>query len=103
MRADVGKFRRDVYAVVGEIPRGRVLTYGQVARIVGWPNHARLVGRVLHGAAEWSGVPCHRVVNSAGRTAPHWPEQVELLRAEGVVFRSNGCVDMEKCGWKVGV
>ena len=67
MRADVGQFRRDVYAVVGEIPRGRVLTYGQVARIVGWPNHARLVGRVLHGAAEWSGVPCHRVVNRFGQ------------------------------------
>ncbi len=43
--------------------------------------------------------PCHRVVNHAGRLAPHFPEQRERLGREGVAFRSNGCVDMKKYRW----
>ena len=45
-------------------------------------------------------IPCHRVVNSAGRTAPHWTEQRPMLEAEGVRFRKNGCVDLTRSGWK---
>ena len=48
-----------------------------------------------------AGLPCHRVVNSAGRTAPHWLEQAEKLKEEGVVFRGGGCVDMKVCRWNV--
>ena len=44
--------------------------------------------------------PCHRVVNRAGRTAPHWPEQQTLLEAEGVAFRANGTVDMARFLWR---
>lgn len=47
-----------------------------------------------------AGLPCHRVVNSAGRTAPHWTEQRPMLEAEGVRFRKNGCVDLTRSGWK---
>jgi methylated-DNA-protein-cysteine methyltransferase-like protein len=43
--------------------------------------------------------PCHRVVNHAGRTAPHFRGQKELLLEEGVGFRKNGCVDMKKYQW----
>ena len=94
---DKDEFTREVYSVVASIPRGRVLTYGQVAWLIGHPNHSRLVGRVLHGAATGLNLPCHRVVNSQGRTAPCWPEQAALLRAEGVAFKGNGCVDLVKC------
>ncbi len=96
---EVEAFRQEVYAVVASIPYGKVLTYGQVAWLVGKPRHSRLVGRVLCGATAASQLPCHRVVNSQGRTVPHWPEQVELLKVEGVTFKSNGCVDRKMHGW----
>ena len=95
MRFDLEAFRREVYAVVAAIPRGKVTTYGQIARLAGCPNHARLVGHVLRNTRP------ARVINSQGRTVPYWQEQAELLRAEGVVFKSNGCVDMKACGWNL--
>ena len=100
---DVAVFRQQVYDVVAAIPRGKVLAYGDVAWLAGRPRHARLVGRLLGDAPPDRGLPCHRVVNSAGRTAPHWPGQVERLKAEGVVFRPNGCVDMKACRWSMDV
>lgn len=100
MAVDVGRFRQEVYAVVATIPYGKVLTYGQIAWLVGMPKHSRLVGRVLCGAEATVQMPSHRVVNSQGRTVPHWPEQVSMLRAEGVLFKSNGCVDMKACNWR---
>ena len=51
-------------------------------------------------AAAPEGLPCHRVVNSQGRTAPGWTRQRELLEAEGVLFRANGRVDLSASGWK---
>lgn len=89
----------EILSVVAEIPPGKVASYGQIARLIGRDKNARLVGRVL-SLAEWYGeYPCHRVVNHAGRLAPHFPEQRRWLLEEGVTFKANGCVDMEKCGW----
>ena len=101
MAVDIALFRKEVYSVVASIPRGKVLSYGQVAWLVGCPDHARLAGRVLHGTVVGAGVPCHRVVNCVGRIAPGWPEQRLLLEAEGITFRPNGCVDMKKWQWKL--
>lgn len=91
-------FDAEVYSVVAQIPAGRVTTYGQIARLIGMPGYARHVGHAL--AAAPAGLPCHRVVNSAGRTTPHWTEQRPMLEAEGVRFRKNGCVDLTHSGWK---
>lgn len=101
MEFDVETFRKNVYSVLEAVPFGRVLTYGQVAWLVGMPNHSRWVGRVLRGVPEELHLPCHRIVNSSGRTAPHWAAQKTLLEAEGVTFRKNGCVDMKKHQWHV--
>ncbi len=90
-------FDAEVYDVVAQIPAGRVATYGQLARLVGMPGYARRVGRAMATAPE--GLPCHRVTNSQGRMAPGWVEQRELLEAEGVRFRSNGCADLARSGW----
>lgn len=90
-------FDTEVYQIVAQIPPGRVITYGQIARLVGWPGQARRVGRAMALAPE--GIPCHRVVNAAGRTVPGWTDQRELLEAEGVRFRPNGCVDLARAGW----
>lgn len=101
MAVDIADFRKGVYGIVASIPSGRVLSYGKIAWLLGYPHHARLVGRMLHNAGEAEKLPCHRVVNSAGRTAPDWAEQRQLLESEGVTFRSNGCVDMKKLQWKL--
>ena len=56
----------EILSVVAEIPRGRVATYGQIARLIGRERNARLVGKVLSMAETYGNYPCHRVVNHAG-------------------------------------
>ena len=89
----------EILSVVEEIPRGCVASYGQIARLVGRERNARLVGKVLGMAERYGDYPCHRVLNHAGRLAPHFPEQAHLLREEGVTFLPNGCVDMQRHRW----
>lgn len=92
-------FNREVYDIVREIPSGMVITYGLLARLIGKPKHSRKVGKALANAPQSSGLPCHRVVNSQGRTAPGWSEQRILLEKEGVTFKKNGCIDLNKYLW----
>lgn len=89
----------EILSVVGEIPYGRVASYGQLARLIGRERNARLVGRVLRIADDYGDYPCHRVVNHAGRLAPHFPEQRAQLEAEGVEFLPGGHVDMARFRW----
>ena len=92
-----------VYEAVRRIPRGRVLTYGQVARRLGSPRSARAVGWALRRMPERLGrsVPWHRVVGFGGRLSPRagpgGESQRRLLLAEGVRFRA-GSVDMARHG-----
>ena len=91
----------EILSVVEEIPRGKVASYGQIAKLIGREKNARLVGKVLSMAGLYGEYPCHRVVNHAGRTAPSFTEQKERLLEEGVTFRDNGCVDMKRFQWEV--
>ncbi len=92
------RFEEDVWTLVSHIPSGCVASYGQLALLCGHPEWSRRAGRALRNAPP--GLPCHRVVNHAGRTAPGWPEQRMLLQAEGVQFRENGCVAMRQHRWR---
>ncbi len=94
-----GEFEARIYALVARIPAGCVASYGQLAVYAGGPRWARRAGRAMARAPQ--GLPCHRVVNSAGRTAPGFSAQRALLQAEGVCFRPNGCVDMKKHRWRL--
>jgi methylated-DNA-[protein]-cysteine S-methyltransferase len=83
------RFARRVLNVVGRIPPGRVLTYGDVARLAGRPGAARAVGNLMR-AAEIPGLPYHRVVAAGGRVggygrSPHL--KIALLAAEGLTIR----------------
>jgi alkylated DNA nucleotide flippase Atl1 len=93
---DPTPFAESVLDAVARIPRGRVMSYGDVAEFVG-AGGARAVGTVL---ARWgSGVPWHRVVTSDGRPNPSSPERAaSLLRSEGVAFRRQR-VDMTAARW----
>ena len=91
------------YDIVRRIPAGSVATYGQVAHLAGLPRRARTVGYAMAGCQDPS-VPCHRVVDRFGGTkvcfdicAPG--TQRALLEAEGVAFREDGTVDLERCLW----
>jgi methylated-DNA-protein-cysteine methyltransferase-like protein len=86
-------FSEKVYQTVKKIPRGKVMTYGQVAASAGHPGAARAVGNVLH-FNPYPNVPCHRVVNARGRIAENfgfgsWLEQKKRLLKEGVRFTSS--------------
>lgn len=72
----------EILSVVGEIPDGKVATYGQIAKLIGRDKNARLVGKVLSMAQFYGEYPCHRVVNHAGRLVPGWTEQGDRLRRE---------------------
>jgi methylated-DNA-protein-cysteine methyltransferase-like protein len=89
-----------VYALVREIPRGKVASYGQVARWLGWPRGARTVGWALR-ALHTDEVPWYRVVNAQGRVSLRDDEGLQqvLLEAEGVVFTTAGQIDMKVYGW----
>ena len=90
----------EILSVVEEIPEGYVASYGQIARLIGRDRNSRLVGKVLSMSQYYGNYPCHRVVNHAGRLAPRFPEQRERLIAEGITFRRNGNVDMQKHQWQ---
>ncbi len=93
-----------IYAVVRQIPKGMVITYGMAAQLAGNPRWARAVGYALHSNPDPSTIPCHRVVNRFGGLAPAFAfggeeRQRALLEAEGVIFREDGTVDLEQCLW----
>jgi methylated-DNA-protein-cysteine methyltransferase-like protein len=102
MAADLYERIREVVRL---IPEGRVATYGQVALVAGLPGHARQVGYAMGSLPEGSDVPWHRVINARGRVsrraAPGWDElQRLLLLEEGIVFRADGSIDLDRFGWE---
>lgn len=95
------------YAVVRRVPRGRVVTYGQVAHMAGLPRHARHVGFALRRLPEGSRLPWHRVVNAQGRVSPRATPgfddlQRQLLEDEGVELTRDGRIDLDRYRWEDG-
>jgi methylated-DNA-protein-cysteine methyltransferase related protein len=102
-RTGDGAYRR-IYAVVRRIPRGRVASYGQVARLAGLPGHARQVGYAMYALPAGTTVPWHRVVNAAGAVSRRRVPGAELtqrmlLLAEGVRFGPRGRIPLDRFGW----
>lgn len=91
--------RERILATVDSIPRGRVATYGQVAREAGLSGRARLVGHSLRGLGPRSRIPWWRVL-AAGGVLRVGPEQAKRLRRERVALTARGRVDLERFGWR---
>ena len=91
-----------IYALTRKIPRGRVATYGQIARALGMPRGARTVGWAMHDCPD--DVPWHRVVNAQGKISARptlgFHTQRARLKAEGIRFDREGKIDLEKFGWR---
>lgn len=107
-------FFEQVYRLVRQVPRGKVTSYGAIARMLGHPRAARTVGWALHslppsipptgGDEKGDDVPWHRVINSQGRISFSCHEhnadlQRALLEAEGIEFDEHGYVDWDHFGW----
>lgn len=97
-------FKDRVYKIIPQIPYGKVTTYGTIATLAGLPRGARLVGGILHYAAENLNLPWYRVINRHGYISTNCldhPKEAQkaLLEDEGVVVSSEFMVDLEKYGW----
>ena len=95
-------FKDQVYELVAQIPRGKVMTYGQIAALCGVPNGARAVGTIAHhGPSE---LPWQRVVNKSGGLASAYTYggrggQMAQLQADGVIVDKDNKIDIEKYIW----
>ena len=96
------RFFARIYAVVRRIPRGKVTSYGSIARALGVPQGARTVGWALGVCPD--DIPWHRVVNAQGkiswRPTGGFKLQRALLQREGVRFSRGGRINLTKFGWK---
>ena len=92
-----------VFALVKACPVGRVTTYGALAKAIGYPRGARMVGWIMNETPQ--GVPAQRVINSKGELSGSWafgsPDLMrQLLENEGIVFSEDGRVDLKRYGWE---
>src|SRR5579864_6599287 len=88
-----------VYALVQACPVGKVTTYGWLAKTVGYPRGARMIGWFMNETPD--GVPAQRVINSKGELSGSWAfgqqgRMRSMLEAEGIVFSAEGRVDLKR-------
>ena len=97
-------FSQEVIAIIKNIPRGKVATYGQIAELAGNRFASRQVVRILHSSSKKEKLPWHRVVNSHGslslKPGYGYEEQKASLIEEGVTFDNNDKIDLEIYLWK---
>lgn len=94
---------KPVYELVRRIPRGRVITYGRLARALRLRGGARTAGRAMAGCPSGRSIPWHRVVGAGGRILirePHASLQRKLLQSEGVRFIERR-IDMKRHAWQI--
>mgnify|MGYP006106897915 FL=1 len=95
--------REKIWQIVHQIPKGKVASYGQVAKLAGLPGYARYVGTTMKKLPKDSKLPWHRVANAAGKlsfplNSTEYQLQKSRLEAEGVIF-TNGRFSLAKSGW----
>jgi len=99
-------FTERVIKLIKQIPTGKVATYGQIAIYAGNPRASRQIAWVLHSSSKKDNLPWHRVINSKGRISlpkdRGYDLQKKLLEMEGVVFKENDFIDLDKYIWVMG-
>ncbi|WP_010648657.1 MGMT family protein [Oceanobacillus massiliensis] len=93
-------FTETIIGIIKQIPEGKVMTYGQIAKAAGSPRAARQVVRILHSMSEKYHLPWHRVINAKGQISikddESRMEQKWLLENEGVEVSDSGNVDLKQ-------
>ena len=107
MASDPGEINQRIWQVVTMIPRGRVATYGDIARHAGMPGAARRVGRALRGLPAGTKIPWHRVINAQGRIAVPAGNAARItqrrrLEQEGVTFYTDTRISLKRYRWLPG-
>jgi methylated-DNA-protein-cysteine methyltransferase-like protein len=97
-------FYERVYDFVRRVPRGQVVTYGQVAACLGAPRSSRAVGYALRALTAGNDVPWHRVVNHRGQISPRYPAESPMLQRllledEGISFDTQSRIDLSTYRW----
>ncbi len=96
-------FTDKAIAILQQIPRGHVSTYGTIAFLAGSPGGARQIARLLHSSSKKHKLPWHRVVNREGKISPRQSmshiEQHTLLKNEGIKISKDGIVDLDTYLW----
>lgn len=96
------QFLPQIFSVIHQIPIGKVTTYGEVAKMSGFPGYARQVGKALSQLPEGSRLPWHRVINSKGEISLQGNDmlrQKAKLEQEGVEVSDGGKVKLNKYRW----
>lgn len=98
-------FTLKVIKIIQNIPYGKVMTYGQIAKAANSPRSARQVVRILHSMSEKYGLPWHRVINSKGELGFQDEEmfltQKMLLEGEGVIFKTERTISIKDYIWEL--
>lgn len=99
----MNEFTAEVVEIIGSIPRGKVMTYGGIAKLAGNPRGARQVSRILHSMSRKYGLPWHRVINSQGKISlpieMGADEQRSRLLDEGIDISDSYRVNLKKYLW----
>ncbi len=97
-------FTQKVIQIIKNIPKGKVLTYGSIAKLAGNPRAARQVSWLLHSSSNKYHLPWHRVISSNGsiglKSIDDKQYQKNLLELENITFLDNFKIDLEKYLWK---
>lgn len=97
------EFHDAVLYILGQIPKGKVTTYGKIAQLAGYPSHSRHVGKLLSTLPCDTKIPWYRVINSQGKLSfpeqsERYQTQKEYLESEGIVFL-NGRISLKRYNW----
>ena len=95
--------REAIYLALAQIPKGKVITYGNLAKLAGMPNGARLAGRLMCELPDKSNLPWHRVINAQGRlslpvNSDGYREQLQRLQKDGIDI-NNGKIKLSIYGY----
>nr|WP_086940704.1 MGMT family protein [Thaumasiovibrio occultus] len=98
----MNEFAQQIYAILQQTPYGRVVTYGDIAKLAGYPGYARHVGKVLASLPSETQLPWYRVINSQGKislTAGDAERQKNALTMEGIHFEENRVINFRQLRW----
>ncbi|MGO2337401.1 MGMT family protein [Providencia sp.] len=96
-------FQDIIYSLIGAIPKGRVVTYGTLAKMAGYPSYVRQVCQVIRKVPTGSTLPCHRIINGQGKlsvTGEHYIRHKKALMGEGIIFGPNDKIKLKQYLWE---